>query len=439
MAPRKASASTAPGESVTASTPSPKSQNESDAAGHRNYLLAQTGLPADVALPVAKKGKSTKTTVTKPKSKIEDAVNVEGDGDGDGGARTETPRNAGPPKLKINLKRKASETPVTSSESPNSGESKYDSVANPTPKTKKPSKKRKVGTTEIATAPASALDDDNPITPTTPPAKKPATKKRKAAAVEDVVTSSSPDAKKRDEAAAPPNKKAKRVSTKSKDTAASKASSKAKGKKRDDRSDDTPPLPSAPARKELNFVVAAKVRRVQEFITTGGEGQRADFLERDPENPHHISVPELTLVGALMRMRVDYEIGDPYMAQLSDADSVILKRFIAPVLQTPDQPWVTIDARKRTPLEETIQAKIAGHGLEGYSLLDIELELLCRAQQPDPPSKVSAPAELQAFYDQTYKKVLDNLAREEHAALIADERGMLDLERNRGVCPLPMA
>lgn len=429
---------------MTAATPSPQSKSESDANAHRDYLLAQTGLPADIALPVARKGKTTKTTGPKPKNKVETAVNVEGNGDG-----AETPRNAGPPKLKITLKRKASEALVTSSGSPNSDESKYDSIVDKTPKTKKSAgKKRKLSATENATAPASALDDDNPTTPATPSTKKPATKKRKAPAVEDTVTSSSPDAKEEDEAAAPPNKKAKRVSTKSKDTAAPKTARKGKGKKSVNNTDDDLPPPSAPAREELNFTVAAKVKRVQEFITagSGAEGQSLDFIQRDPENPYHISVPELTLVGALMRMRVDYEIGDPHMAQLSDAESVILKRFPAPGLQTSDQPWVTIDARKRTALEETIQEKIAGHGLEGYSLLDIELELLCRANPPDPPAKVSAPAELQAFYDQTYKKVLDDIAKNNQAriaadiaATVANERGMLEIERNRGVCPLPMA
>ncbi|KAK4547987.1 hypothetical protein LTR36_010707 [Oleoguttula mirabilis] len=427
MAPRKPSTGTTPGESVPASTARSQSQTESDAAAYREYLLAQTGVPPDMPPPVENKGKKAKKA--SPKSMSEDEATGAPYAAKSGEVGPETPRNAGASKTRITLKRKASEILTASSEPPKSDGLKHDS-ATETPTTgKKSSKKRKVASAEDETA--APVHTGNDAAPATPSAKRPPTKKPKAVAVEDTAASISP--KNADNDASPPTKEAKRASPKRKDAAVPKASRKGKGKKSDEVFDDLPP--PLPAPKQIGSAVAAKVRLIQEFVNTISE--TATTLQRDPLDSSLISVPEITLVGALMRMRVDYDVGDPYEAQLSDADSIILTRFTAPVQQTPHQRWVTIDASKRIPLEDSVLEHVAGHGIDTHSLLEIELEMLGRSQQAPPPERVSAPINLQAFYDHTRRKVHDDSARAEAAEMMASERACREMERHWGVCPIP--
>ncbi|KAK5120191.1 hypothetical protein LTR85_006397 [Meristemomyces frigidus] len=441
MAPRKVSKTTTPGESAAAATPSLQSQADFDAAAYREYLLEQSGLPSDMPPPGNKKAKTTPKTMTAKKttskSKPEGRGAATPAAAKTGESVLESPRNAAQPKLKINLKRKASVALLTPSESPNTDDPRNDSATDSTTKTKKPSKKRKVTAAESETVAEPALHDDA-VAPPAPPVKKSVTKKRKASAVEDKATSSSPDTRDADDEASPPSKKSKRAPPESRGPSAPKRSGKGKSRKNVDIDDELPRPP--PARSELSFIVAAKVKHVQDYINTVSETYTA--LSRDILDSTLISVPEIDLIAALMRMRVDYEIGDAALAQVSDAEAVIVTRYFAPVRQTPHQAaHITIDATKRTALEDSIQEKIYGHGLEAYSLLELELEMLCRKDPSTEPQVVPVSEQLQTFYDQTRMKIRDDRLKAEDAekeAVISGERATMAVERTKGVCPIPM-
>lgn len=401
MAKRKASTSdsAAPGEMAAgsrASGPPVKDQAAIDAMikEQREYLIAASGLePEMLPPPPPKKSKTTKSSKTKAKGEESGADQVSDAKTGE--SDSETPRNAAKPKSK-SLKRQASDT-LDTTESPEgqkSAESYHDSgdeLAPPAKKPKAPSKKRKVTASEDQTT--ATLPDGQEVS-TTPAPEKPATKKRKT--VTQGPAAVSPEGIDAEDEAWPPTKKPKRATP--------KPPRKGKGKANDEAAVNAAPPPPPPPPKELNSILAAKVKRVQDFIDTFPENDTK--LSRNPSNSHLISIPELTVLGTLLRMRADYEISDGYAVHLADIEESIVDGFTAPIRQNLDQPWVTIDADKRTDFEDGIQDKIGGHGLDDYNLLELELEMQARPAEPV-EEMPSAPAELRAFYDATLRKVLD--------------------------------
>ncbi|KAK0943280.1 hypothetical protein LTR29_005264 [Friedmanniomyces endolithicus] len=201
-------------------------------------------------------------------------------------------------------------------------------------------------------------------------------------------------------------------------------------------SETTPPavdLPRQPRTAQLSAPLSAKVRRVHAFIA--GVSEKDSTLTRDPTNPSLVSIPELELTGALMRMRADYELGDPSEAHIADIEPCITNRYTAPVLQTPDQAWITLDiSTEPTDFEREIYEKVAGRGLEDVNLLEIELEMHSRrmvakvgGQQVGIPSSVpSAPEELRGHWERTWGGMLE---AEKQRALEAERQRALEAEK----------
>ncbi|KAK3691897.1 hypothetical protein LTR37_018390 [Vermiconidia calcicola] len=187
-----------------------------------------------------------------------------------------------------------------------------------------------------------------------------------------------PAAKKRKRAADASVDKPKKASPKkAKATATaqeSKATMKGKGKKVEDTGMPPPSLPPA----QIDHPVACKVWEVNNFIKhTNQEGSK---LERDLTNRDLISVPHHILIGAVMKMRVHYEVGLQQDASVSDIEEAIVNRSGRPIGQsTEDVDWFTIDSTKETAFEANIKQKIARHGLDDKSLLEIELEMHTRS------------------------------------------------------------
>ncbi|KAK0871107.1 hypothetical protein LTS02_002036 [Friedmanniomyces endolithicus] len=203
-------------------------------------------------------------------------------------------------------------------------------------------------------------------------------------------------------------------------------------------SDTTPPaepLPRPPRKAQLSAALSAKVRLVHAFMAEVNDTDST--LTRDPTNPSLISIPELELTGALMRMRADYELGDPYEAHIADIEPCITNRYSASVLQTPDQARITIDvSTEPSDFEREIYEKVEGHGLEDVNLLEIELEMHSRrmlakvgGRQVGIPSSVpSAPEELRGHWERTWGGMLE---AEKKRTLEAEQQRMLEAEKQR--------
>lgn len=170
------------------------------------------------------------------------------------------------------------------------------------------------------------------------------------------------------ESDAPPEKKPKRVPPRAKKASARKIAADKDGKKKKEDM-PPPPLPPAPISKE----VANKVTQVRQFIDN--EEEKNSELDRDLENKQLISVPESSLISAVIRMRAHYEMSQPLEAALSDVEDAVVQRFRPAIELRSDIDWVTIDALKRTKFENGILQKIARHGLDDVNLLEIELEM----------------------------------------------------------------
>jgi len=374
----------------------------------REYVIAATSIDLEMP-PPAKKAKTTKKVSTSKakKDSEEDVASDAKNGDSEPG----TPRNAATPgKSRRSPKRKASDVNDAneSPESQKSVESTHDSVPDISPPAKKAKEASK--TRNIVAKygePAGAWIDDDAAALASPSTKKPANKKRKAAA-KDTSNNGIPEDGDADGEASPPTKKPKR--------APPKTARKGNSKKQDEPVVHT--APTRPPAAQLDFVLAAKVRHVQEFIDTVADAEPA--LTRDDQNSALVSVPELNLTGALMRMCADYGMGGPSYVQVSDIDAAIVNRFTAPVGALPDQKWVTIDMDKRTDLENKIQAKVHGHGLEGTNLIELELEMFARVYNDSPPERLPAPTDMQRTFDAIAKKVEDDRVQAEAEAVVAD-------------------
>ena len=154
---------------------------------------------------------------------------------------------------------------------------------------------------------------------------------------------------------------------------------KSKRKRKDSKKDteaDMPPPP--PPQATLTPALISKINQVKTFLKAGN--LEDSKLDRDPKNENIIYTPEEILVGALMRMRLRWEIGSEDQASVADTQEAIVAHYSAkhsrPALAAvPVLNCVILDVSKVTNLESGIHSKIFGHGLEGISLLEIELEM----------------------------------------------------------------
>ncbi|KAK0347136.1 hypothetical protein LTR91_023263 [Friedmanniomyces endolithicus] len=429
MTKRKASTSVPTSNKTTATNASTeqaameKAARATELKEYREYLLANAGATIeDTMIPSAKKRKITSKKVAAVEEEVADLD--------ESAAKPVESRLPGTPRNVAASKKK-----------PKAATSKA-SITLPTPEFSDSPEGLKSNESKLE----SDLTDVSP-----PQAKKSkaAAKKRKA----DAPLKSEDDVE--DVEGAPPKKRI-RISSKRTSPASNKT---------------TPPaetLPPPPRTAQLSAPLSAKVRLVQGFIAEVDE--KDSNLTRDPTNPSLISIPELELTGALMRMRADYELGDPSEAHIADIELCITNRYSAPVLQTPDQAWITIDASTEpTEFEREIYEKVAGHGLEDMNLLEIELEMHSRrmvarvgGRQLGIPSSVpSAPEELRGHWERTWGGMLEaekqraleaemqrTVEAEKQAALEAAEKeessakprrvdsGGLD-GKHMGVCPAP--
>ncbi|KAI7285099.1 hypothetical protein KC345_g1934 [Hortaea werneckii] len=226
-----------------------------------------------------------------------------------------------------------------------------------------------------------------------------------------------------------------------------------------------------PPRNQLSYIVRCKIRRVQDFAANTSH----TTLARSSDNEQIIHIPERNLLGTLMRLYVDYELGAAETACLDQIEAAITERFTAPVGQQQRDTrykWVKFDTNVQTPLEKEIQAKVAGYGLERVNLIEMEMEmmnaeLLERAkwvdaqgfsfsapftaaaaataaaaterQQPKTQG-VSSPEDMRKFYEETWQKVQNNIAQAELAKTIREGDGTVQERAGRkGVCPAPPA
>ena len=384
MVPRKTLKAVAPGEQKTIRPTRTPSQLDQDTEAaireeHRQDMVA-SGIVSAAEMPPPATAKKTvpktNSTAKKRQAPVEEipsgtpaepSLESSGDLPPPGKKKRDSAQDRASSETALFEKRKADESDATQYPSPDS-----DDVENETPQAAKEhkkaaSRKRKAATQSRA---ESDVPSGQEAVSDLPPAK--STRKRKAESVVDK-NESAKDA----EAAEPIVKKPKRASPRTKKTAAGveapKASKKGKGKKENvkNESSSLPPTPPPPPAL-INEAVARKLGEVHAFIVNEEESK----LDRDPDHKDLITMPEEELVGAVMTMRIHYEVGHQQEASVSDVDETIVNRFKRPIgWSEEDHDWVTINIPNSTKFEEGIQKKIARHGLDDVSLLEIELEL----------------------------------------------------------------
>ncbi|KAK4903196.1 hypothetical protein LTR27_000124 [Elasticomyces elasticus] len=357
---------------------------------HREYLLAGVGATIeDKMLPAVTRKRKI---VAKKSAAKEEVVDEEGAKTPDG----QTPRNAATstkPKASTR-KRKASTLPT-----PKPSDSPEGVVSNPT-------------------------EQGSDVTPPKAEKAKPTPRKRKAEA------RATPDEIREN---VPPKKRIRAGTTIS--SSSDKTGSPGKG------------VPPRPAPAPLTPILAAKVRQVHRYLADANGN--VSSLVRDPITSTHISVPELELNAALMRLRADYGLGDSNEAHIADVECCILNQYLAPVLQMPSQSWIILDSSLRSDFLRQVQDKIVGHELHDVNLLEIELEIQSQqaraslAQHEPTIKMLSSPEDMQAFFDKTLADVLHNekqraleTEREQANAALQAAAGLQEM-RHMGVCPQP--
>ncbi|KAK5723886.1 hypothetical protein LTR17_013815 [Elasticomyces elasticus] len=356
---------------------------------HREYLLAGVGATIeDTMLPVVTRRRKI---VAKKSAAKEEVVDEEGAKTPDG----QTPRNAATStKPKASTRKRKASTLST----PKPSDSPDSVVSNPT-------------------------EQGSNVTPPKAEKAKPTPRKRKAearATLDDAVENA-------------PSKKRIRAGT----------NISSNSGKTDSPGKDVPPRP-APA--FLTPIIAAKVRQVHRYLEETG---KVSGLVRDPITSTHISVPELELNAALMRLRADYGLGDANDAHIADVECCILNQYLAPVLQAPNQSWVVLDSTLRSDFLCQVQDKVVGHELDDVNLLEIELEIQSQQAQAslaqhEPTMKMlSSQDDMQAFFDKTLASVIHNekqraLETQREQAHAASQAAVEPQEtRHMGVCPQP--
>lgn len=159
----------------------------------------------------------------------------------------------------------------------------------------------------------------------------------------------------------------------------SKAAPKPRQTKRAKKPAGEPPAPLAPSSPmEVSPAVQAKIDAVKRFVATE-MAHGTSLLQRDPQDSKLVTIPELDLLGVIMTLYFHYELGLAEMdASISELEEAITQRFKAPLLTAGDVDWVTVNLATPTKLETRIREKIAHHGLEAVSLLEVEMELHAR-------------------------------------------------------------
>ncbi|KAK3638110.1 hypothetical protein LTR56_013321 [Elasticomyces elasticus] len=206
-------------------------------------------------------------------------------------------------------------------------------------------------------------------------------------------------------------------------------------------------VPPTPAPAPLTPILATKVRQVHKYLADAK--CNVSSLVRDPITSTHISIPELELNAALMRLRTDYGLGDANEAHIADVECCILNQYLAPVLQTPNQSWVILDSTLRSDFLRQVQDKVVGYELIDVNLLEIELEMQSQQAQAslaqhEPTIKMlSWPEDMQAFFDKTLAGVIHNekqralgTEREQANATLRAAAGPQE-RRHMGICPRP--
>lgn len=124
-------------------------------------------------------------------------------------------------------------------------------------------------------------------------------------------------------------------------------------------------------------------------------------------------------MGALMTLHSDYQISeDPLRASIHDLDGCIVNWFEKAVgTKNVLVKHYTFDLGVTSAVETAVQQKIAGHGLEGVGLMEVELEMYLRELEKAQAERLFAAVE----------------AVEEESESEGEEG-----EKWLGVCPPPM-
>ena len=308
-------------------------------------------------------------------------------------------------------------------------EESVDSGVETTPPAKK-AKKDKVAITpteeqlaphSTAATPASAIaaGPEAQGTTSTPAKKTPARKRKTATTAADVLvanTTPQDGAETQTPTAAVPKQK--------KPASAPRKPRKTKGDAATTANDATPGAGAASAPlPPLSSTLRAKIHNVTAFINTS----QGPSISRISAESNHARVRESDIIAALMVLRTDYGLGNPYNSvSLNDAEDMIVERY--------EDGWCTVNFDRTVPIEREAQAQIAGRGLEleDVNLLEVEMEMM----------KSSRDWLTSEGYGDTEFWVWDEEGRPlevdvpEASESVTEESWRIDVRK--GVCPAPM-
>lgn len=138
------------------------------------------------------------------------------------------------------------------------------------------------------------------------------------------------------------------------------------------------PLPQPPSPVKVTFPVQHKIDAVKRFLNVEMVHEDSK-LKRDADNTRLITIPELDLLGVVMTLYFHWQMGSAETeASVSDLAEAIKSTLKAPIGTYGDVDWMVVDLDIPTALEQRIKEKIAHHGLEDVSLLEVEMELCAR-------------------------------------------------------------
>lgn len=202
---------------------------------------------------------------------------------------------------------------------------------------------------------------------------------------------------------------------------------------------EPPPPPPSPGLVELTSPVQAKIKAVKQFVSTEMAHENSMLLRCDPESPRRVSLPFLDLVGVIQVLYFHYQLGPATDGQITaDVEEVAAEYFKKPVCMYGDVDWVTVDLDVATKLEQRIKEKIDGHGLEGVSLLEVEMELCARRNRARARLyewEADRGEEVDESSSQAAAGSCEGMARKVEMELMKGQRGG-EMGRH-GVCPAP--
>ncbi|KAI7241622.1 hypothetical protein KC343_g4227 [Hortaea werneckii] len=210
---------------------------------------------------------------------------------------------------------------------------------------------------------------------------------------------------------------------------------------------DTSPLAKKP--KRASPKTRRRPKEIQEANRTAAESTtktnmplRGQYLTHYShpliDNEKIIHIPERNLLGTLMRLYVDYELGTAETANLDQVEAAITERFTAPVGRQQRETrynWVKFDTDVQTPLEKEIQAKVSGDFFFSAPFTAAAAAAAAERQQAKTQG-VSSPEEMRKFYEETWQKVRNNLAQAEFAKTVREgDSTAREKAGRKGVCP----